>query len=295
MKDLLFLAVMGSILWIVYAVTSKRSIIPFIKTKKTKEKTGFVDQFNEAKAKTDEEEVYQEQDPDLFEELLEDVIDIKNHLVHLEGNRFVMYCEVQPCNYFLRSQEEQEAIDSAFEAWLATLNYPVQIYLQNRYVDLSEPIEEMRRNMMEQNDLPVNAIEYGKAMLEDLVRWQMAAPRYETKRYLVFPYEVNVNNIQAASKEEFAERVEERAWTELYRRYSNAKNMLRKANMDVQLLTTEGIIDLFYHQFNRKKALKNKFKNVRDHEMLSLYSTADQPQSRIEYVKELINENEKSV
>lgn len=295
MKDLIFLGGMGVVLWIVYCIVSKRSLIPFIKSKKNKPTIDNQYNSNVNKTKKNDEEVYEENEPDLFEELLDDVIDIKNHLVHLEGNRFLLFTEVLPCNYFLRSQEEQEAIDSAFESWLATLNYPVQFYLQNRYVDLSEPIEEMRRNMMEQNDIPLNALEYGKAMLDDLIRWQMGAPRYETKRYLVFSYEVNLSNISGNTKEEFAERVEEKAWSELYRRYNSARNLLRKANMDVQLLTTEGIIDVFYHLFNRKKALKNKFKNIKDREMLSLYSTADQSQSRIEYVKEMISENEKSI
>ncbi len=294
MKDLLFLAIMGSVLWIVYASVTKRSLIPFLRTNKQKDKPNIENQYNTNKTKKDEQEVHEEEEPNLFEELIEDVLDIKNHLVHLQGNRFLLYCEVQPCNYFLRSQDEQEAVDSSFESWLATLNYPVQFYLQNRYVDLSEPIEEMRRNMMEQNDIPINAVEYGKVMLDDLIRWQLAAPRYETKRYLVFSYEVNVGNITAANKEEFAERVEEKAWSELYRRYNSSKNLLRKASMEVELLTTEGILDVYYHLFNRKKALKNKFKNIRDREMLSLYSTSDQKQTRIEYVKEMISENEKS-
>jgi hypothetical protein len=293
MGDILFLLIMGSVLWIVYCVVSKRSIIPFIKKKDDGQKSDTtLKNVRTGSKKNKNEPVYEETEPDLFEDLLEDVVDIKNHLVHLKNNRFLLYAEVEPCNYFLRSQSEQEAIDAAFESWLATLNYPVQWYLQNRYIDLSEPIEEMRKNMMEANDIPLNALEYGKSMLEDLIRWQTSSPRYETKRYIIFPYEVNVNSIEASSKEELQERIEEKAWNELYRRYNNARSSLRKANMNVQLLTTEGILEVLYHAFNRKKALKAKFKNIREREMLSLYSTADQSQSRIEYVKELIKQNE---
>lgn len=289
MGDIIFLLIMGSILWIVYAVVSRRSIIPFVKSKK--ENQG---EFNANNQKKKQENAYSEQEPDLFEDLVEDIVDINNHLVHLQNNRFLLFAEVGPCNYFLRSQDEQEAIDSAFESWLATLNYQVQWYIQSRYIDLSEPIDEMRSNMMDSNDIPPNALEYGKSMLNDLIRWQTASPRYESKRYIVFPYEVNVSGIEASNKKEFAERIEEKAWTELYRRYNNARGSLRKANMEVQLLTTEGILEVFYHLFNRKKALKAKFKNIREREMLSLYSTADQSQSRVEYVKEMISQNELS-
>lgn len=289
MGDLIFIIIMGSVLWIVYAVVSKRSIIPFVKSKK--ETTGG---FSSSNKKKNQEEIYKEQEPDLFEDLVEDIVDINNHLVHLRNNKFLLYAEVGPCNYFLRSQDEQEAIDAAFESWLATLNYQVQWYIQSRYIDLSEPIEEMRSNMMDANDIPPNALEYGKTMLNDLINWQTGSPRYESKRYIIFPYEVNTSGIEAANKKEFAERVEEKAWTELYRRYNNARGSLRKANMEVELLTTEGILDVMYHLFNRKKALKAKFKNIREREMLSLYSTADQSQSRVEYVKELISQNEQS-
>lgn len=283
---------MGLTLWIVYCLVSKRSIIPFVKQKEDNVQKSDLTTKTGSSGKKKNEETYEETEPDLFEDLLDDVIDVHNHLVHLKGNRFLLYAEVEPCNYFLRSQDEQEGIDSAFESWLATLNYPVQWYIQSRYIDLSEPIEEMRKNMMEAKDMPRNAMEYGKTMLDDLVRWQTSSPRYESKRYIVFPYEVNTSNIEAETKEEKAERIEEKAWSELYRRYNNARSSLRKANMNVQLLTTEGILEVLYHAFNRKKALKFKFKNVRERETLSLYSTADQKQSRIEYVKELINQNE---
>lgn len=296
MGDIIFLLVMGSALWIVYCLVSKRSIIPFIKKKDEDNqkagaslKSGSVDS---GKGKGKNQQHFEETEPDLFEDLLEDVVDINNHLVHLKNNRFLLFAEVEPCNYFLRSQDEQEAIDAAFESWLATLNYHVQWYIQSRYIDLSEPIEEMRRNMMEANDIPVNALEYGKTMLEDLIQWQNSSPRYESKRYIIFPYEVNLSNIDSDSKEDRQERIEEKAWGELFRRYNNARSSLRKANMNVQLLTTEGIIEVLYHAFNRKKALKYKFKNIREREALSLYSTADQDQSRVELVKELIEQNE---
>lgn len=294
MGDIIFLSVMGLALWIVYCLVSKRSIIPFVKKKDDnvhKAETS-LRKGGSGKGNKKNEQHFEETEPDLFEDLLEDVVDVNNHLVRLKNNRFLLFAEVEPCNYFLRSQDEQEGIDSAFESWLATLNYPVQWYIQSRYIDLSEPIEEMRKNMMEANDIPFNALEYGKTMLEDLIHWQNSSPRYESKRYIIFSYEVNVGSIEADSKDEREERIEEKAWSELYRRYNNARSSLRKANMNVQLLTTEGILEVFYHAFNRKKALKYKFKNIRERESLSLYSTADQKQSRVEYVKELINQNE---
>lgn len=297
MKDLLYFIVMGSILWIVYAKTSNKSIIPWKETDTTRDaKRGLSKSIEERKNKKKKENHYVEQEPQLFMDLLSEVKDIKGHMVHLKGNKFLMFAEVRPCNYFLRSQDEQETIDAIFESWLASINYNIRVYLQTRYIDLSEPIEEMRKNMMEQDDLPPNAIEYGKAMLEDLKRWQAAAPRYEVKRYIIFPYTVKMNSINSEdTEEELAEKIEEKAFAELYRRLNAAKTILKKSYMEVDLLTTEGITEVLYHHFNRRKALKRKFKDIKEREMLSNYVTADQTQDRIELVKEMIKENEKLI
>lgn len=314
MSDLLFFLIMGSFVWIVYAKATKKPIIPWKETTTTKEaKIGFNKLMADRKTKKsknknkkknttnkngkDEDEVFIEEEPNIFPDLLDEIVDIKDHMIHLKDNQFLLFTEVMPCNYFLRSQDEQEAIDANFESWLATLNYTVKVYLQTRYVDLSEPIEEMRRNMHEQRDLPPNAIEYGRAMLADMERWQLSAPRYEIKRYLVFPYKVNVNALAGTPTDdkELREKIEEKAFSELYRRFSAARTILRKSYMDVDLLTTEGIIDVLYHAFNRRKALKTKYKNVKEREMLATYSTSDQSDSRIEMVKEMIKDNEKTL
>ncbi|MFP3361339.1 hypothetical protein R0K17_28940, partial [Planococcus sp. SIMBA_143] len=78
--------------------------------------------------------------------------------------------------------------------------------------------EEMRQNMMKAEDLHENALEYGKSMVDDLTRWQAIAPRYETKRYLIFSYKVKVSDITADDKEEFENKRIDKAFAELYRR-----------------------------------------------------------------------------
>ncbi|MGG3624408.1 hypothetical protein ABES25_12715 [Bacillus gobiensis] len=75
----------------------------------------------------------------------------------------------------------QDAIDTVFERWIAQFYYGVQIFLTTRYIDLSDPIENMKQNMENANDLNHHARHYGKTMIEDLINWQTQMPRYETK------------------------------------------------------------------------------------------------------------------
>ncbi|PGT80580.1 hypothetical protein [Bacillus sp. AFS040349] len=284
MKDILIMGVFGLIIYVFARLVMKEPIIPW----KDRKNKGDI-KFTPKKEKKKKHSVELDQEPDVFQDLLQDIKEINNHMIRYKNNRFVLIAEVEPVNYFLLSQSEQEAIDVTFERWLSQINYNVQFYLQNRFIDLSEPIEIMRKNMIEAEDLHENAIEYGKSMLEELIKWQQVAPRYETKRYLIFTYDVKVNQITAEDKEELENKIVDKAFAELYRRMNTAKSQLRKARMHVQLLTTEGIGDVLYHTFNRRKAVKNRFRDFGVKEMLALYVTADQDDTRIQLVKEGID------
>ncbi|UAL49774.1 hypothetical protein K7887_22675 (plasmid) [Sutcliffiella horikoshii] len=280
MRDILIMAVIGMAIYVFARVMLKEPILPWGKKKNVS---------NTARKVSQKKSVQADMDKSIpFEELFSDLLEIKDHMFRKTNNQFVLVAKVEPVNYFLLSNDEQEAIDIAFETWLAQINYPVQWYLQNRYIDLSEPIEEMRKSMRTEDDLDVNAAEYGQAMIDDLMKWQSISPRYETKRFAVFQHRIEVNDLKADSDEELETKVLEKAFAELYRRFNTAKGALRKAGVELELLTNEDLGELLYYAFNRRKAFKNKYKDVALQEQLSLYVTADQDDSRIEAVKEMI-------
>ncbi|MCM3619701.1 hypothetical protein M3936_19205 [Sutcliffiella horikoshii] len=280
MRDILIMAVIGMAIYVFARVMLKEPILPWGKKKNVS---------NTARKVSQKKSVQADMDKSIpFEELFSDLLEIKDHMFRKTNNQFVLVAKVEPVNYFLLSNDEQEAIDIAFETWLAQINYPVQWYLQNRYIDLSEPIEEMRKSMRTEDDLDVNAAEYGQAMIDDLMKWQSISPRYETKRFAVFQHRIEVNDLKADNDEELETKVLEKAFAELYRRFNTAKGALRKAGVELELLTNEDLGELLYYAFNRRKAFKNKYKDVALQEQLSLYVTADQDDSRIEAVKEMI-------
>lgn len=288
MKDLLIMGAFAIVLWVFYRIMLKEPILPW----KEKESNG-TPTLNVKKKKKKKHEVAMEQEPQLFEELFDNLVDINNHMIRFKDNSFTLIAEVEPVNYFLKSQDEQEAIDTVFESWLAAMNYPVQFYIQNRFIDISEPIQQMSESMKNSEDLNDAALSFGQSMIQDLLRWQSETPRYETKRYLAFTHKVNINDLTADSKEDLEEKLVEKTFAELMRRMNAAKSQLRKAEIQVSLLPTEGIYDLLYHTFNRRKAVKQRFKDMVEAEKNSLYVTADQTDERIEAVKEAIEDNEK--
>lgn len=290
MFQLLFGICFLIVLYAVYRLSQKQPLIP--RKNQTKQVTNNIKAIRGKGTKGKETNA----DPtkiDIFKNFFNDIKEIDNHMIRHNDDTFVMVIEAIPVNYFLLSAEEQESIDVIFENWLASITYDVKIYLQNRFIDLSEPIENMHNYMISQDDLSANAREYGKSLIESLTRWQYSRPRYETKQYLILPYKVNAKAISAEDSEELEEKIIDKAFSELYRRYYAAKSSLRRANIELEMLSTEGIIETFYYAFNRRKALKNRFKDIREKEMLSMYVTADQDDARIQMVKESIENEEK--
>ncbi|MCM3216737.1 hypothetical protein M3612_19820 [Niallia taxi] len=290
MSTLLLMAAIVVGGWIFFRVLEKQPILPWKEKKHTNVQLNTNSKNNKTKKKKHEVEI--EQEPNLFEELFSDVRDVTTHMIRFHDNSFTMIAEVDPVNYFLKNQDEQEAIDITVESWTATLNYPVGIYLQNRFIDVSEPIELMAKAMKESEDLNEAALSYGQAMIDDILSWQRDTPRYETKRYLIFTHKIKANDITADSEEELETKVMEKAFAELMRRLTSARNQLRKADITVNLVPTEGIYELLYYTFNRRKALKHRFKDLVEQEKNALYITAEQTDNRIDLVKEAIEQNE---
>lgn len=289
MNDILFLAVVGIVFYVVYCLVSKQPIIP---TKKSKEKSNqrkkaATSQMNEQHKK----EILEEVEAVPFEEFFPEILDIRDGIIIQDDYWYSMMAQVLPVNYYLRDEDEQEKIDRSLESWFAKLdNTLVRVYLQNRFIDLTEDIERLQKTMELQDDLNEAAREYGKYMLEDLRRFQMESPRYEQKIFLVFDYKVNINDLRIDEGEDLEEKAFDKAKNELLRRYKTANQMLFKAENELSLLNTSDIVEVSYHQFNRRKARKIRYKNIEQEEMMSVYLTADQNPEHIANVKEEIDD-----
>lgn len=288
MKDLLFLAILGLVMYIIAKIATKEPILPWKEAKKGNQK--YKGKVNKKKQKAEDED---EVEANPFKDFFPSLVGIENHMIVQHGNVFSVMAEVQPVNYFLMNPDEQEGVDAVFETWLAQLT-SVRWYLQNRFVDLTDPIEEIQRTMQEEDDLNPLAREYGENLIRDLQEWQTSTPRYETKRFMIFDYTIDEKDIKAENQEELEEKIIEKAFSELHRRVTAAQMQLRKANIEVQLLTTDGISEVMYYQFNRRKALKNRYKNIEEKEKLALYVTADQTDSKIMAVKSEIERAEEA-
>lgn len=274
---------MGLIVYVVARIILKEPILPWVKKNEVKGIQPTVK--GKKKGKTNTGNPLDEIEAVPFRELFPHVYKIENHMIRHNDNTFTMMAEVEPVNYFLLDQEEQEGIDATYETWLSQLNYSIRIYTQNRFVDLTSPIKEIQKVMEHDVELHPLAFQFGQNMINDLINWQNEQPRYETKTFLLFDYMVDTKEIKADDSEEMEAKIIDKAFSELNRRINTAKGQLRKADMNVHMLATDGISEVLYYGFNRRKAKKNHYRDIEDQEQLALYTTADQTPSKIMRVK----------
>lgn len=295
MKDVLVIAVIALSVYVLSRWMLKEPIIPWKEKKIKINDVSINKQFNQNKNKKKQKKgttsPLDEEEAAPFRMLFPDIVNFEGHMIRRINNEFSMMAEVEPVNYYLRDHEEQEIIDSSFEIWVASNKYDVRIYIQNRFVDLSEAIEEIQRTLKSQEDLNYEAREFGENMVNELLYWQNSEPRFEAKRFIIFNYTVDVKEIKADDKEEFEEKIIDKAFNELHRRVQAAKQHLRSGEMEVKMLSTDGIVEVCYYAFNRKRALKNRYRDIEGQEQLSLYVTADQTPQRIALVKGELEKN----
>ncbi len=98
------------------------------------------------KKNTPATEEIDEDNVDFFSAFVEDIKEVENHMIRYHDDTFVLIAEAHPVNYYLLSNAEQEAIDIKIESWLTTLEFNTKVYIQSKFVDLTDPVRKNDRN-----------------------------------------------------------------------------------------------------------------------------------------------------
>ncbi len=169
-------------------------------------------------------------------------------------------------NFDLKSEQEQNALIGQYQNFLNSLNFPIQILMHSRKLDLTNYLEKLQqRSLVEKNQLI-------KIQIDDYVifikRLLTIANIMDKKFYIVIPMNppsvqsrgffdkifnpVNKMNVQISPTEfkTFKERLLERANTVI--------SGLGSLGIRTIPLTTQQIIELFYSSYNLEVSIKEK-------------------------------------
>lgn len=188
-----------------------------------------------------------------------DIAEIRDDMVLLKDGTVRAVLLVSSINFALKSVEEQEAIIQAYMTFLNSLEYPVQIVIQSRRMNIdaymNRLIEQERKIT---NDLLRGQIvEYRNFITELVELGQIMQKMF----YLIVPYDPLTNKkknfwtrfseaLSPASsaklnKEQLADRIEQ-----LMRRVELVGGQLNSMGLSSVRLDTQSLIELYYDAYN---------------------------------------------
>jgi type IV secretory pathway VirB4 component len=210
-----------------------------------------------------------------------DVSEIKEGTIVLKDGSLRAVIAVSSTNFSLKSTEEQNALINSYQGFINSLNFPIQIVMQSRKLDIHAYLDKLRSIMQEQTNelLRMQTQEY----IEYIGKLVEFASIMNKSFYILVPYTSGVavqedlmkkigrifNPVSTISskKQEFG-----RNRDELMQRVNQLTSSLGSMGLRSVVLNTEELIELLYNSYNLSNASQIKIKDV---EQLDLAQTND--------------------
>lgn len=162
-------------------------------------------------------------------------------------------------NFALKSEDEQRAILSQFQAFLNTLDFSLQLYVQSRELDIKPYLELLRaREPQQDNDLMRVQLREYIGFVENFTK---EVDIMTKSFFVVVPYTPPVLNVKRGLSGIFpgkgtrndpalAQTRFEEHRTQIEQRLSVVEQGLNRIGVRTIALGTDEVIELFYHLFN---------------------------------------------
>ena len=202
------------------------------------------------------------------------VSEIKDNVLVLKNGGLRAVLQTSSINFNLKSEQEQNAIIFGYQSFLNSIDFPIQILVHSRKLDIDKYIDNVRVIAENQENplLKKQTNEYCD-YIQKLVEY---ADIMEKKFYVVVPYEPyraqNLNMfskfLQSISSADSIDNIKRRhrEFDELNRHLSQRINMVKAGlegcNLRVAQLTTTQLIELFYQIYNPLTARNEKLTDL---------------------------------
>ncbi len=208
------------------------------------------------------------------------IAEVRDGIVIMNDGSFRSVIMVKSINFDLMSLQEQEGVESGYQAFLNSLYFPVQIFVRSQKVDLAPYIQKLDKIRTEHdNMLLAMLMEDYIAFMSDL---SSQTNIMDKKFYVVIPYfpVTTIQNAITGSKNFFTglaglfskkqehvvinEAELEKAKTELRNRVQAVLAGLLQCGVQGLPLDTQELIELYYDTYNPDTATRQQLKNFDD-------------------------------
>lgn len=190
-----------------------------------------------------------------------DVAEIKDGVVILKNNSLRAILMVSSINFDLKSTQEQEAIVSAYQGFLNSLDFPLQILISTRKLDINPYLELLtQKERTQTNDLLRFQISEYHSFVKNLVDTSNIMSK---TFYIVVPFalteakqggfleklKIALNPKQAKIEREMEF---ENYKSQLWQRVDHIIAGLSGTGIKIAPLGTEELVELYYNAYNPK-------------------------------------------
>lgn len=240
-----------------------------------------------------------------------------NMIIRKNRTQYIMILQCSGVNYDLMSEDEKIAVEEGFVQFLNTLQFPIQLYVQTRSLNLRDIVDEYKAKVsaMAQDIEKVNAriqaaketknerllqklqfekrrkervLDYGMDIAEYVARMSLNKNVLQQRTYLILSYYASE---AGATPETPPEELDNLCFSELYTRCQTAMRSLAASEVSSKILNSEEVAELLYIAYNRDDSELLQFSKALDGQYDALYSTGkDVLEKKQEKLDAIINE-----
>ncbi len=204
------------------------------------------------------------------------IAEIRDDTIILKNGGIRSVLRVSSINFNLKSEEEQNSIVYSYQGFLNTLEFPIQIVVRSKKLDIDNYLDKLRKigekqtnpllqtQTYEYVEYIAKLVEYADIMEKDFLVIVPLDPMRAQKPNILQQFFQNMNakdSYEAIKRrhEEF-----EQLKKTLVQRVSAVKVGLENCGLKAQELTTKELIELFYNIYNPTVARYEKAKEIQD-------------------------------
>jgi hypothetical protein len=208
------------------------------------------------------------------------IAEIRDGIVIMNDGSFRAIVMVKSINFDLMSPQEQESVEYAYQGFLNSLYFPIQIFIRSQRVDLQPYIERLDKIRTEHDNMLL------ALLMDDYVGYidqlSLQTNIMDKKFYIVIPFVPGGDPQQILAKDKnfisglaemFSNKEShvtinegdlENAKTELRNRVQAVLGGLQQCTIQGLPLDTQELIELYYDTYNPDTATRQQLKNFND-------------------------------
>ncbi|MFA6106915.1 MAG: hypothetical protein WC745_04580 [Patescibacteria group bacterium] len=202
-----------------------------------------------------------------------DIAEIRDDTVVMKDGTLRAVIMVSSLNFALKSDDEQNAIISSYVSFLNNIEFPLQIVIQSRELNIENYLIDLEKKEKEQTNelLKIQTTEYIQYVKELVSIGKIMSKRF----YVVVPYNplsdkqkkffTRITDVfRAATLIKMKDDVFFRRKSQLNYRTENIVSGLMSTGLNAVPLDTQGLIELYYNTYNPETSANEKLADTRE-------------------------------